>query len=398
MEAPRLTTERLTPVVRRALGEPGAIPIEWSCEPMGEDLVNPVTAGLFTVRGRAAIGAGEPGEWRVVLKVVQDVDLSGTTLESGYSREPEDWNYWKREALVLRTGVLERFTWPLRSVTYLVVDEPDEATAWLWMEELDHTDHRSPWTLSELAQAAHNLGAFAAQGRAALDDVRRLPWAAHRWMEGWVATGRAMGADHAVGHEGCWEHPLVLERIPANARALTSVFLHRADRLLGRLDALPQTVAHHDTQWSNLFRDRRPEGTGTVVIDWSYLGTGPVGQDLGLHIASNVFNRAVGTADAVEHAETATSAYLEGLRSHGWSGSEDDVRFAAVSSGALAMVPYAVGHLAWMCPGFGDPEPWPERLAEAQGMQVNQVMDEWCQRLEFVLRLGERAVGWFSGP
>src|SRR3954454_18613390 len=97
MEVPLLTLAQLIPVVRRALGVEDVRPTDWSCEPLEVGLVNPATAGLFRVAGTARAGpAGERG-WRMVLKVVHEVDLAGTPLEDGYLREPGDWNYWKRE-------------------------------------------------------------------------------------------------------------------------------------------------------------------------------------------------------------------------------------------------------------------------------------------------------------
>ena len=58
MNMPVLTVEQLTPVVCRALDVPAARPLEWSCEPLDVDLVNPLTAGLYRVVGTAQVGAG----------------------------------------------------------------------------------------------------------------------------------------------------------------------------------------------------------------------------------------------------------------------------------------------------------------------------------------------------
>ena len=123
-----------------------------------------------------------------------------------------------------------------------------------------------------------------------------------------------------------------------------------AGPLLDRLDALPRTVAHHDTHGNNLFSETTKDGRRTVAIDWSDLGTAPVGQDLGHHIALNLFLRVVPPSDAAEHERTATEAYLEGLRAFGWHGDEDDVRFAALTTAAVQMLSFAACHIAWLCP------------------------------------------------
>src|SRR4051812_10140754 len=48
------------------------------------------------------------------------------------------------------------------------------------------------------------------------------------------------------------------------------------------------------------------------------------------------------------------------------AGRRERHRLAAAIAGALKMVPFLADHLAWLCPQFGDVEPWPEQLAEAQ--------------------------------
>jgi hypothetical protein len=103
-----------------------------------------------------------------------------------------------------------------------------------------------------------------------------------------------------------------------------------------------------------------------------------------------VFGRAVAPGDAEGHAQTATAAYLEGLRAYGWRGEEKDVRFAAEATGALQELSFAACHLAWLCPEFGEVQPWPEDLAESQSTDV-AVMDAWCQSFGFLSTLGERA-------
>ena len=161
--------------------------------------------------------------------------------------------------------------------------------------------------------------------------------------------------------------------------------------LLDRLEALPRTVAHHDTQWNNLFREARPEGRRTVAIDWSFFGTAAVGQDLGHHIALNLFLGAVAPGDAEEHEQTATEAYLEGLRAYGWRGEERGCPVRRAATGALQMVSFAACFIARLCPEFGEVERWPEELAEEQSSDVDTAMDAWCETFRFLLTLGERA-------
>ena len=391
-DVPVLSAERLTPVVCRALDAPDARPLEWTCEPLGVDLINPITAGLYRVVGTAQVGSGPARPWRVILKVIQLPDFSGTPLETGYAARPEDWNYWRREVLARRCDLPDRFTWPLRAVRCWGTDDIDDSTAWLWLEELDSAPHRPHWSLAELAASAYDWGAFAAQGVAMVDEVESLPWTARAWVRGWVGTARVLGGEHAASHDGCWDHPLVRDRLPASAHESFAGLMAAADPLLDRLDALPRTVAHHDSQWNNLFVEAAPEGRRTVAIDWSFFGTAPIGEDLGHLIAVDVFLRCIPPGDAVAHARTATEAYLEGLRAHGWQGDDEDVLFAADVTGALQMLPFAACFIAWLCPEYDEVERWPEEMAEKESTDVDTLMDAWCEAVRFLLTLGERAL------
>ena len=398
MTVPVLTAERLAPVVRRALDAPDARPLEWSCDPLEVDLVNPLTAGLYRVVGTAQVAPGPVRLWRVVLKVIEHPDFSGSELESGYAELPQDWNYWRREVLAYRSGLPDRFTWPLRPARCLGTEDVDDSTVWLWLEELDATSRRPRWSLQELAASAYDLGAFSAQGLPMVGDVEPLPWAAREWLRGWVATARRRGADHAVAHDACWNHPLLRDRLPASALDSCARVLGAADLLLDRLDSLPRTVAHHDTQWNNLFREIRPQGRGTVAIDWSFFGIGAVGEDLGHHIGVNLFFGAVRPIDAREHNETATESYLAGLRAYGWRGHEREVRFAASATAALQLLSWASCFVARLCPEYGEVWRWPEEMAEEQSSDVDSVMDTWCETVRFLATLGERATGSIPVP
>lgn len=59
MKIPDISAEQLRPVLGRVLGSPDATPLSWSYEPLGVDLVNPSTAGLYRVTGTAQVGAAQ---------------------------------------------------------------------------------------------------------------------------------------------------------------------------------------------------------------------------------------------------------------------------------------------------------------------------------------------------
>lgn len=155
-------------------------------------------------------------------------------------------------------------------------------------------------------------------------------------------------------------------------------------------------MTHHDAQCSNLFgTDRDASPRRTTAIDRSFLGLAPVGQDLGHHLACNVYNDPVDVDEAWRHDLASTDAYLTGLRQGGWDG---DVRPVRSARGGLAdgsVSRQRLVELIEIDEEDADPdEPcWPDRVAQRDGLTVPQVMARWARCLDFFLDLGEEARG-----
>jgi hypothetical protein len=394
-----LTAEELAPIVRRATGVAEAWPTQWICRPLTHELVNPVTLGLFRVEGEADVPGQSRVPWTVVLKVVSDVTFGGPDLEVGYSHEPQDWNYWNREVQAYRSGFLDGLSGPLTAVRCWSSDEVAADESWLWLEALEGARPRSRWSLGELADSAYHLGAFGAQGLDRVGEIESYGWAARRWLRGWVSSSQGFGAGHAATHGGCWQHPLLRHLLPSSTRDRYLALMADSERLITRVESFPRTVAHHDAQWSNLFRpDPGDERTGTIAIDWSFLGSAAVGQDLGTHLSGNICNRAIDPYHSAAHDATASDAYLQGLRDFGWSGDEGDVLLTRAAVVALQMSTFFAAHLSWICDQTAGEEqgdeqspPWPEALAEREGVTVDEALRAWVAGFEYVLDLGDEA-------
>jgi hypothetical protein len=387
-----VSLQRLSPIVRLLLDDDQLAVLDREVSPLAE-AGNATTRGLFRISGIARLGSGKTTSWRLVLKVVGDTDLFGP----GYCHEPTDWNYWKREALAFESGLLDGWAGPLWPIRALAVDEVSAEEAWIWLQSCGDGEVKEKWSLDRLASTAHDLGAVAAQWAATPPDRDQHPWLDHRWVDGWVATARKLGADHAAGHDGCWISGPLREVVSVSAPGRVATLMASAGPLQERLASLPPTLAHHDAQWSNAFSAQEAGlGQGTVLIDWSYLGLAPVGTDLGLSVGWNVLNGAVDSRRAQAHDRSATDAYLRGLREHGWAGSPDAVRFARAASASLAAVTLLAAQASWLCPAevssVGDMSTWPEEAAAQRHTDVATVMAEWAAGLDFVLDLGEEAM------
>jgi hypothetical protein len=94
----------LTPVVRAALGRPGAEVVSWRSEPVGYVRVWQGSGGVERFGGLVRDG-GQELSWSCVRKVVRAPEAaSGTGLVGGH--DPSAPGYWRREAELFRGGLL----------------------------------------------------------------------------------------------------------------------------------------------------------------------------------------------------------------------------------------------------------------------------------------------------
>ena len=390
-----LTAADLAPVVRQALRNEEAWPLSWEVESLDWAAVNPATLGLYRLSGRARVGGSEDVAWAAVLKVVGDVDLAGTPLDDGFLHEPQDWNYWKREAVAFRSGLLDGWPGPLVPVRCLAVDEPADDVVWIWLQACDGAPAKGTWSLGSQAVLAHDLGALAAQWAGRAPSPEDYPWLSQRWLRGGMASLRGGGADHALGHDGCWNHPLLVDALPAGTPQRVRQLFGAAENLLAVLDSLPTTLAHHDTQASNFFpRDPSDEQTRTVAIDWGFLGLAPVGHDLGCHLWSNLCTWSIDPGQAAALDRSSTPAYLQGLGDFGWDGDERAVLFARAAAAALATTTMLTTWVSGLCDQtshYLSDSTWPETLAEQTQLSVATVMERWAVGFDYALDLGDEA-------
>ncbi len=177
--------------------------------------------------------------------------------------------YWRREADVVESS-LASLTPGLRA-PHGAVEEDDEGLTVVsdWVEDAGSNGLFLAHALGRFAEA--DLGARGWLTRDLLRD--RLARVAHRG--GWPTLGRTSAADIV---DSLW---------------------HRREHFLLQYDALPEVAHHGDVSPRNLCGR---EGDVVVAIDWSALGIGPVGTDLGLLMAA-----------AREAPDPLVDAYLLGL-------------------------------------------------------------------------------------
>jgi hypothetical protein len=357
---PLHTLERsaITPLVRRAVHSPTVEVSDWSVYPIhsgdGEGL------GVYRFVGTGEDRA-QPVEWSIILKAFGAPDEGG---------EESDWNYWKREAMAYRSGLLDDLPGGIAAPRCLGVEELADGIVRLWLEDVAPANDE-PWYLDRYELAARHLGQFNGAYLAGqpLLDAR---WLSTNWLRRWVDANEA-----AIAHlKRVLEHPLVRRVYPEGvARSFLRLWAER-ELFLDRLDRLPHTLCHLDAFRRNLLDRRLSDGSHqTLALDWAFVGKGALGEELGPLIqASTEFFEAEGIA-AQELEEVAFQGYLEGLTDAGWRGDAQVVRFGYVASTALR---YGVGTVRLVLPILLD-ERLHARVEQLLGRPMEEVLKKWAE-------------------
>lgn len=260
--------------------------------------------------------------------------------------DPTDPQWWGREAeFYLSDLATVGWTDDVRTPRCYVDDH--DGCRDLWLEELAGI----PAPLDVCRRAAAGLAHWQV-ANAASD---------HSWLsDGWIAKHVDR---HDLDNERTLAHPAwpaAIERgLDPSLRELVRARVTDPAEITRRLARLPQALTNHDFHNGNL---------GTIdgqvaIIDWAYLGWGPIGHDVG-HLALTL--EPTGTIDSAEAWQTLETAYCDGLVAAGWTGDLAEVRRSMIISNEL--------RLGW----------WIDTLLNAADKITDQALAAQSQRLLFL--------------
>jgi hypothetical protein len=367
--------------LERILSAPGESPIRVTSVQFEEiefGAVNATTAGVFRVRG-AGFRAGRRARWSAILKMFQ--------APAGRS-DPAHWNYWKREALAYGSGLLAALPKGVSAPRCLAVEEPAPRTAWVWMEDLaSGASERAgrPWSIARTRLAARHLGELNGAYLTGRAPIPNEPWIARGFLAGAVADwkrhiGFAREAD-------LWSHPRIRKALPEGTREAVLRIYAKSGLLLDALSRLPLTLGHFDANRANLFSRRREGRVETAAIDWAFLGTGAVGEEIGQLVSANLIWQYTPAEDAPRLLKAALAGYLEGLREAGFQGSESSARLGCLAA-AVIRTAFFVPHQIRMITTPELQGIWRARF----GRPVRETIPSWARAVTFLLSLADEAL------
>ena len=279
--------------------------------------------GQGVASATAGIWRCSSGGWSVVLKLLRHGDQGSPAWRSG--EEADHWYYWRREAEALTSDALGRLAPPLRPPRcHGVFPRPDGSLA-LWMEDLTGHPPAARWDIARYQRAALDLGR--AQGVLARRPLEGA-WLARDWLRHYVE--RHHDALARLEDPALWTHPLVRELLPAETRDECRAIWDARQELLGVLDSLPATLTHSDLHPGNLFGAEE-----TVVIDWSFAGRGPIGEDAGNLVFDAVWDHFVDPGLFTELETAVRTGYRQGLAESGCGVDADQATRAMAAAGAV---------------------------------------------------------------
>lgn len=246
--------------------------------------------------------------------------------------DPSHYNYWRREIMAYDSGYLQDLPAGITVPKCLAIDEKDDGSVWLWLEDFRHEPRR--WEWSDYAYAAEKLGEFNAAYLLGTP-LPEYPWVNRHWMRSWIKE--------------CFQYryePDVTSRELLQSHERVSAIIRQFRALEGAifdwvtaLEQLPKTFAHQDYYEANIILNADLQQEGKLsLIDWQFASISGVGEDLGRFLGLAVSRGQIPMEPFDEFREHLLSAYLQGMKRAGWLGDVNLPRFGCLAAFAMRSI------------------------------------------------------------
>ncbi|MCR8630547.1 aminoglycoside phosphotransferase family protein [Paenibacillus radicis (ex Xue et al. 2023)] len=164
---------------------------------------------------------------------------------------------------------------------YHLVIRPELGIYWVWLEDLGSNTFDLEWTPAILKEMIHDISELHRTWWGRSDELSKMPYLRYRAQ----AMYDGLWVDRIAQNCNSIDNHPQSERISrvftTKRRSILMRLSQAAAFIYPKLEALPQTLLHHDIWPPNLGRYSEK----TVLIDWSYAGQGTPGADLSQTVA-----------------------------------------------------------------------------------------------------------------
>lgn len=319
-----INESKMSSIVRQSLNRSNFRIQGWRARKLEGGTGNPASLGTYRFEGVGS-DRNEWLDWSIILKIIQSPANLGYD-NFGDGEDQSHWNYWKRELLIYQSHWIETLPEGIRApICYDAVEMPGNIGG-IWLEDVKDS-FSGNWPLHRYALAARHLGRLNGI-YISRRELPSFPWLSHERTRQWLKS--------IPWQEFPWDHPLVWQQFPNSGIDNLRSMLHESERFLARLEQLPKTISHGDTNPANFISRHLPRNQEqTVAMNWSLTGIEPVGDDLGQLVYGTYMTlKGYRLRDIVE---TLFTSYINGLQDSGCRLDTQLVRFGFVTSAAFRM-------------------------------------------------------------
>jgi len=287
---------------------------KWEMSALSCRSMNFTTGGVYRVQGTAIVDAQEM-HWSTILKIIKQ--------ESEEKNNIQHHNYWKREIMVNKSGILNSIPKNINTPKCYWIEEISNGVAMLFMEEINGNNH-SNWSKEDLMFIAKQLGEYQGMYVTGHQQLPDHEWLCKQWLWSWVKGCMKYASDPSVSYPVIKGKSDRVDRIWKMYTYLSG----NSNKHFQVLSNLPRVLAHQDLSKQNIFLDKDTEGNKTLtLIDWQFLSISGLGEDLGKLFGVAMSQGDIPIETAWEVQELVYNCYKDGLKDVGWTGDSTLARY-----------------------------------------------------------------------
>ncbi|GAA3407691.1 hypothetical protein ACFFNY_11105 [Paenibacillus hodogayensis] len=298
--------------------------ISWNCSPLGK---NKEESSVYRVSCTVLIKDDESQNYTLIIKVLKP-DFMRNQVNHYY--------YWKREALVYDSGILNQLPQDIRAPICHAVEEHSDGSVWIWLDDIAIEPIQNDWSLTHMCKISYLLGKY----NGAYLTGTPLPtesFLCRSWMRSWVEVCTAY-AKPIEEQKAIWESYL---KEFDDKNYMWELYINnrvRVNSLLKTLELLPRVFAHQDVHWDNIFLEKLNDRDSLIAIDWQFASISGVGEELGRIFGYALLKKKISIDKASDYKEELFLNYLQGLREVGWDGNAKLARFGFTTTASLRFI------------------------------------------------------------